>query len=229
MQTGRKLLRPANAVKRLTLYCSSRLLLPLILSLASPAVAQYVAPLTTADGKVACLQGMTGIGRPPRWEAIADKAAAPAGWALAETQGDATDLHFPLCVCQGPQLRDFAGTLHFMPISGTKAQTAGLLLRAQDANDYYVAAANALDGSVRLYRMAGGRRAQLAVKEIPIAAGQWHTLGLTAVADRFELALDGASLFKVTDRSLPRAGALGVWSQSDSLVHFGPLLLGPAP
>ena len=43
-----------------------------LLLLASPASAQLVVPLTTPDGRVACTQGMTGIGRPPDWQAVAD-------------------------------------------------------------------------------------------------------------------------------------------------------------
>ena len=54
--------------------------------LASPAFAQLVVPLTTADGRVACTQGMTGVGRPPSWQPVADP-DAPDGWALAETAG----------------------------------------------------------------------------------------------------------------------------------------------
>jgi hypothetical protein len=38
-----------------------------MLLVASPAYAQLVVPLTTADGRVACTQGMTGLGRPPSW------------------------------------------------------------------------------------------------------------------------------------------------------------------
>src|SRR5690242_20071174 len=61
--------------------------------LASPAQAQLVAPLTTSDGKIACLQGITGVGHPAQWEAVKDPVAL-GGWALSETGGDATDLHF---------------------------------------------------------------------------------------------------------------------------------------
>src|SRR6185437_912998 len=60
--------------------------------LAAPAAAQLVAPLTTSDGKIACLQGITGVGRAAQWEAVKDPAAL-GGWALSETGGDATDLH----------------------------------------------------------------------------------------------------------------------------------------
>lgn len=204
-----------------------RFLLALAMVLvASPAVAQLVVPLTTADGRVACTQGMTGLGRPPSWQPVADP-DAPDGWALAETAGDPTDLRFPLCISPQAVTRDFDATLRFKPISGTRAQVAGLMFRAQSANDYYVVRANSLDNSVRLYRMEKGKRSQLASKEAPIEAGKWHSLRVIAANERFEVALDGKPLFDVNDRSLPQSGPLGVWSQADSVTRYGSLLLSP--
>jgi hypothetical protein len=196
------------------------------LPLGRPAVAQALAPLVTAEGNVACIQGMTGIGHPSRWEAVRDSEASY-GWALTETREDATDLHFPICICQGVAARDLSATLRFNPLSGSRAQTAGLVLRAQSANDYYVVAANALDGSVRLFRMFGGRRAQLAASDGAIAVKQWHELKVTLVEDRFEVWLDQALQFKTSDKNLQRSGAIGVWTQADSLVRFGALVIGP--
>jgi len=197
-----------------------------VLSVGRPALAQALAPLVTAEGKVACIQGMTGIGHPSRWEAVPDSEASY-GWALTETGEDATDMHFPICICQGLAARDVSATLRFSPISGSKAQTAGLVLRAQSANDYYVVAANALDGSVRLFRMFGGRRAQLAAKDGTIAANQWHDLKVTLVGDRFEVWLDQVLKFNTSDKNLERPGAIGVWTQADSLIRFGALVIGP--
>lgn len=194
--------------------------------LASPAFAQLVLPLTTADGRVACTQGMTGVGRPPSWQPVADP-DGPDGWALAETAGDPADLRFPLCISGQTVTRDFDATLRFKPISGTRAQVAGLMFRAQSASDYYVVRANALDNSVRLYRMEKGKRSQLASKEAPIEAGKWHSLRVIAANERFEVALDGKPLFDVTDRSLPQSGPLGVWSQADSVTRYGSLLVSP--
>ncbi|HEX9328022.1 MAG TPA: family 16 glycoside hydrolase [Reyranella sp.] len=204
-----------------------RFLLALAMALlASPAFAQLVVPLTTADGRVACVQGMTGIGRPPNWQPVADP-DAPDGWALTETAGDAADLRFPLCISQQGIPRDFDATLRFKPISGTRAQVAGLMFRAQSASDYYVVRANSLDNSVRLYRMEKGKRSQLAAKEAPLEAGKWHSLRVIAANERFEVALDGKPLFDVTDRSLPQSGPLGVWSQADSVTRYGSLLVAP--
>jgi hypothetical protein len=75
--------------------------------------------------------------------------------------------------------------------------------------------------------MEKGKRSQLAMKEAPLGAGQWHSLRVIASNDRFEVALDGKPLFEVTDRSLPQAGAMGVWSQADSVTHYGSLLVSP--
>lgn len=206
-------------------------LFTLLLILAGPAHAQLVAPLTVAEsdeGRVACVQGMTGIGRTPVWKAVPDPDAL-GRWALTETAGDATDLRFPLCISTQTVALDVDATLRFKPISGTAARTAGIVLRAQNANDYYVVAANALDGSVRLYRMQGGRRAQLAVKDVPISTGHWHELRVILVRDQFRVSLDKTELFKATDASLMRPGPVGVWSQADSIVHFGSLVVAQPP
>ena len=87
--------------------------------------------------------------------------------------------------------------------------------------------ANSLDNSVRLYRKEKGKRSQLASKEAPIEAGKWHSLRVIAAHERFEVALDGKTLFDVNDRSLPQAGPLGVWSQADSVTRYGSLLVSP--
>src|SRR5262245_35274650 len=195
------------------------------LVLAFPASAQMVVPLTTESGRVACTQGMTGIGRPPDWQAIADP-DGPNGWALAEMAGDPTDLRFPLCIAQQAVTRDFDATLRFKPLGGTHARVAGLMFRAQSANVYYVVRANALDNSVRLYRMDKGKRSQIAGKEAPVESDKWHSLRVVADGERFEVALDGKPLFEATDRSLRQAGAMGVWSQADSVTHYGSLLVG---
>ncbi len=199
-----------------------------LLILATPAAAQMVAPLTTSDGKIACTQGSTGVGRANQWEAVADKAAL-GGWALAETAGDATDLRFPLCVAAQIVARDVDATLRFKIVSGTRAQVAGLMLRAQSGSDYYVARASATDGTVRFYRMAGGRRAELANKKAPVTLGEQHALRVIAKRDRFEIFFDDTSLFTVTDASLPVPGPVGVWSQADSVTHFQSLLVANPP
>ena len=191
-----------------------------------PASAQLLVPLTTPDGRVACTQGLTGIGRPASWQAIADP-EGPSGWVLAETAADPTDQRFPLCINEQAVARDLDATLRFKPVSGVRDRVAGFIFRAQSANDYYVIRAGALDNSVRLYRMEKGKRRQVGGKEVPVESGKWHSLRVIAIADRFEVMLDGTSLFSATDRTLPQAGPMGVWSQADSVTYYGSLLISP--
>ena len=193
----------------------------------TPAWAQLVAPLTTSDGKIACLQGMTGVGRVTQWQAVQDPVAL-GGWALSETAGDATDLRFPLCISVQTIARDVDATLRFKAVGGSHARAAGLVLRAQSANDYYVVRAEALEGTVRLYRMQGGRRALIKGQDkADVASDQWHALRVIAKGNSFDVSLDDQPMFKATDGSLPLAGTVGVWSQADSRILFGSLVVAP--
>ena len=201
------------------------LLLALLLA-SSSAAAQMVVPLTTADGRVACIQGLTGLGRPAAWRAVQD-ADGPDGWALVETGRDPDPLRFPICISEQAVGRDLDATLRLKPVGGTRARAAGLVFRAQDGANYYVARADALDNTVRLYRLDKGKRSQIGSKDTKVESGKWHSLRVVAVLDRFVVSLDGNVLFSATDRNLVAAGALGVWSQADSVTHFGSFLVGP--
>jgi hypothetical protein len=205
-----------------------RFLLFLALLLPLPAAAQLIAPLTLPDGRIACTQGKTGAGRVTDWKAVPES-SAPGGWALSETAGDATDLRFALCISEQTVARDVDATLRFKAVGGSHARAAGLVLRPQSANDYYVIRADALEGSVRLYRMMRGRRAQIAAKDVEVASGQWHALRVILKGNNFEVSLDDVPLFKATDTSLPQPGTVGVWSQADSIILFGSLLVAPPP
>lgn len=193
----------------------------------TPASAQLVAPLTTSDGKIACIQGITGVGRAAQWEAVQDPVAL-GGWALSETGGDATDLHFPLCISAQTVARDIDATLRFKTVGGSHARAAGLVLRAQSANDYYVVRADALEGKVQLYRMARGRRALIKSQDdVDVASDRWHALRVILKGPSFEVSLDDKPVLQATDASLPMAGTVGVWSQADSVIRFGSLVVAP--
>lgn len=108
----------------------------------------------------------------------------------------------------------------FRPVAGTVDQAAGLIVRAVDPDNYYIARANALEANVRLYKVENGLRTQLAGTSIPIATGEWRTLGMRIVGDRVEVLLDGVVLFETTDQTFAAPGAVGVWTKADSLTHF---------
>ena len=63
--------------------------------------------------------------------------------------------------------------------------------------------------------------------EVPVSSGEWHKLRVVLIGAKFEVWLDGKPVLTSTDRSLMLPGAVGVWSQSDSVIYFDSLLIGP--
>jgi hypothetical protein len=163
---------------------------------------------------------LTGGGGPVRWAVVEDPSSPAGPKVLAETSKDRTSDRFPLAILDGFEARDVAVSVRFKPVSGTVDQAAGLVVRLRDPRNYYVARANALEGNVRLYRVVDGRRTQFAGVDVRVPRERWQTLGLRVAGERFEVSLDGRTLFSATDRTFAEAGRVGMWTKADSLTHF---------
>ncbi len=166
---------------------------------------------------------LTGKGVPPDWKVVEDPTAPAGPRVVAETSGDRTSDRFPLLVVDGFEARDVQVSVAFKPVSGRVDQAAGIVVRLKDANNYYIARANALEGNVRLYKVVGGKRSQFAGKDVPIPAGRWETLGLGVQGDRLEVQLNGAVLFEARDQTFKDAGKAGLWTKADSVTYFDDL------
>jgi hypothetical protein len=196
---------------------------------AGPAWAQWAAAKSDFEGtQVGSVppgfsSGLTGKGPPPAWK-VADDPTAPVGpRVVAETSGDRTSDRFPLLILDGFEARDVQVSVAFKPVSGRVDQAAGIVVRLKDANNYYIARANALEGNVRLYKVVGGKRSQFAGKDVPIPSGRWETLGLGAQGDRLEVRLNGEILFEARDQTFKDAGKVGLWTKADSVTYFDDL------
>jgi hypothetical protein len=73
----------------------------------------------------------------------------------------AVDYRFPLCVVDTVKASDVELSVSFTPIAGKIDQAAGLIFRVKDANNYYVARANALENNVNLYHVVRGVRREI--------------------------------------------------------------------
>jgi hypothetical protein len=166
---------------------------------------------------------LTGSGGPVKW-AILEDASAPAGpKVLAETSKDTTDYRFPLAIFAEPVAADLDVAVRFKPVSGEVDRAAGLAVRLADANNYYVVRANAAEDNVRLYKVVAGQRRQFAGVNIKVPSGVWQELRLTARGSRFEVFLDGKSLYSATDTTFPAAGKVALWTKADSVTYFDDL------
>jgi hypothetical protein len=171
------------------------------------------------------LFGATGRGT-PRWTEEAAglmyRGGAAFGWA----------------VLPASSLRDGFVQVRFKPISGREDQAGGAVWRWRDADNYYVARANALEDNVVAYKVVGGRRLPIAPVgtqagtygvKAKVASGTWHTLRIEFQGAEAAVIYDGARLFTVRDGTFREAGKIGVWSKADSITEFEPPQFGDRP
>jgi len=171
----------------------------------------------------------TGTGA-AKWSVEKDD-SAPTKPNVLKQSGQAT---FPVCIKDGTSLKDGFVEVKFKPISGKEDQAGGVIWRARDSNNYYIARANALEGNVVLYKTVNGKRGSLdivgrkggyGVNEA-VASGQWHTLRVEFAGNRFKLIFDGKHLFDVEDTTFTDAGKVGVWTKADSVTLFDDFTYG---
>jgi hypothetical protein len=164
-------------------------------------------------------EALTGQGDAVRWQVLEDP-GAPAHRVIAEISRDTADYRFPLCIWNELRAKDVKVTVRFKAVDGSVDQAAGIVVRLLDAGNYYVARANALEDNVRLYKVVGGVRRQIAGKNLPVLKNVWHTLGLRSAGNELEVSFNGASLIQMRDQAFIDAGKVGLWTKADSLTHF---------
>jgi hypothetical protein len=165
----------------------------------------------------------TGKGE-PRWMVEKDD-TAPSKPNVLKQAGEAT---YPLCLKSDTSLKDGFVEVKFKSVSGEADQAAGVIWRCQDADNYYVCRANALEDNVVLYKTEKGKRSSLEIVgrkggygvATPVAKGQWHTLRVEFAGKKFAVLMNGNNLFEVEDETFRDAGKVGVWTKADSVMLF---------
>jgi hypothetical protein len=153
-------------------------------------------------------EALTGQGEAVSWRVL-DDPSAPGGKVIAETSGDNADYRFPLCIFDGFTARDVKASVRFKAVDGSVDQAAGVVARVQDPENYYVTRANALEANVRLYKVTGGVRRQIASYDGEVTARVWHSLSLKVEGDLLEVEFDGAAVIQANDTSISGPGKVG--------------------
>jgi hypothetical protein len=170
----------------------------------------------------------TGRGGEGKWNVVEDPTAS-AGRAIEQSSTDRTDYRFPLAIQDSLSAANLNVELRFKAVGGEIDQAGGIAVRLEDADNYYVARANALEDNVRFYRVVNGRREQLAGANVRVTANEWHTLGLRAESERFSVSYDGKALFSLTDKTFTQAGGVALWTKADSVTRFDHLKITTLP
>ena len=170
----------------------------------------------------------TGKGAPGSWVVVEEPGVA-GGRAIAPTSADRTDYRFPLAILPSPPFANLEARVRFKAVGGTIDRAGGIAVRLADANNYYVARANALEDNVRFYRVVKGNREELAGANLKVSSGEWHELVLRAEGERFTVGFDGETLFTATDRTFVGAGRVALWAKADCVTSFADIDIKPLP
>ena len=163
----------------------------------------------------------TGSGR-AKWSVEKDD-SAPSKPNVLKQSGQAT---FPVCFKNDTNIKDGFVQVKFKPVAGKEDQAGGVIWRVQDANNYYISRANALEDNVRIYHTINGKRVAFKNINTKVTSGVWHTLRVDFEGNKFTVTFDGTKVIEATDASFANAGKVGVWTKADSVTLFDDFTYG---
>ena len=169
----------------------------------------------TGDPPAGWTATKTGSGQ-AKWTVERDD-TAPSKPNVLKQSGKAT---YAVCIKVDTNLKDGFVEVKFKPISGEEDQAGGVIWRAKDANNYYIARANALEDNVAIYHTIQGRRTEKKRASMKVATNQWHTLRVDFQNNHFTVTFDGKNAIEWDDNTFKDAGKVGVWTKADSVTLF---------
>ncbi|MEN8140403.1 MAG: family 16 glycoside hydrolase [Thermodesulfobacteriota bacterium] len=76
---------------------------------------------------------------------------------------------------------------------------------------------------MRLYRVVGSKREELASADIDIPSGQWHTIKIRMKANHIHCFYDGKKAVDMVDDTFKKSGKVGLWVKADAVTYFDDL------
>ena len=143
----------------------------------------------------------TGSGS-PKWTVERD-GTAPSKPNVLKQSGEAT---YPVCLEDDTKLKDGFVEVKFKAVSGKEDQAGGVVWQAKDADNYYIARANALEDNVTIYHTIKGKRVSFKNVNRPVKPGVWHTLRVDFAGNKFTVTFDGQKVIEATDDSFANPG-----------------------
>lgn len=174
---------------------------------------------------------LTGNGIAARW-LVEEVSAPPSGkQVVAQLSEDKTNRRYPILIHNGIHARDVDLSVRFKTISGDVDASAGLIFRYQDIGNYYVVRANSLEDNVVAYKTEDGKRISIGVQgrgnsygvDVEVPHQTWNTLRVIVSGKLFEIYLNDAKLFEVSNEVFSDPGQIGLWTKADAVTYFDDL------
>jgi hypothetical protein len=129
---------------------------------------------------------------------------------------------FNVALVSDTQFKDVDISVRLRAVEGELDQGGGVVWRARDKDNYYIARYNPLEDNFRVYKVEKGKRSQFASAKTP-GDKQWHTLRVTMTGHHITCYLDGTKHLEADDATFPDAGRIGLWSKADARSYFDDL------
>ena len=97
------------------------------------------------------------------WEVVRDKGDNKVLAQKAKNDDDT----FNVVLVDGSHFKDFDLSVRLKAVAGELDQGGGVVWRAKDKNNYYIARYNPLEDNFRVYKVEGGKRTQFASAKTP--------------------------------------------------------------
>lgn len=157
------------------------------------------------------------------WAIKSDQTAPSKPNVLARVSGDGTGTGYHLLLIARGSYDSFDASVKFMIISGKEDQTAGLVVRFEDINHYFVLRADAMNNKFSLCRIQIGAVVCTQDVDVSITKGQWHTITAQVAPPGIAGFLDGKRLLQRNDQNYSGGGQIGLLTKGDSNVYFDDL------
>lgn len=158
--------------------------------------------------------------KPAEWTVVADPGAPspPHVLALTKLAEDPTD--YNLVMVKGLQAKVFNLTTKLKSLSGKEDQGGGLIWRALDDENYYLARINPLEQNFRVYKVVDGKRTQLGTVDLDAKVDTWYTMEVISLGNTFVCTVDHRWTLQFNDGTFPEAGKVGLWTKADAMTVF---------
>lgn len=134
------------------------------------------------------------------------------------------DAVFNVILATETRAKDVDLSVRLKAIAGNDDQGGGLVWRARDKDNYYLARYNPLEHNFRLYKIEKGKRTMFKNADIKATPG-WHTLRVTMNGKHIVCFYDGEKRLETDDATFTAAGKIGLWSKADAQSYFDDLKL----
>lgn len=145
------------------------------------------------------------------------------GKALAQTAKN-SDATFNIALLPETSAKNVDISVVMKAIAGELDQGGGIVWRAKDAKNYYLARYNPLEDNYRVYKVVDGKRMQLQSVKIAATPGP-HTLRITMSGEHIECYYDGKKFLDHSDATFAGPGMIGLWTKADAQTQFDNLTL----